>query len=150
RSGVQEIDGPAKGVKEPVKRTRYKKRDAFGTGQAQTLGNELAEYHLQDREQSKHDDERGTVGHDGGPWSHHFFNHWPEKRRQCDLSQISKREAGNGDADLHARHDPTEIPEELFDDLGARIALFHKLTNARKPDGNEREFGRGKKCVYAD
>src|SRR5690348_1598420 len=88
--------------------------------------------------------------HHGGPRSRHFLNEGPQNRGQGDFSQIPEREAGNRDADLHSGNDATEIAEEMLDDPGARIALFHKLANTRQPDGNESELGCREKRVYAN
>ncbi len=64
---VEQIDRPAKRVQEPMERPRDEQRDALGARKAETLGNEFAEDHLQDREKAEDDHERDAVSNDGRP-----------------------------------------------------------------------------------
>ncbi len=73
-----------------------------------------------------------------------------DDRRQGNLTEIAQRKARDGDAHLHAGNDAAKVADELLDDFRARVALLDKLANARKPDRNQRKFGRREKSVHAD
>ena len=53
---VEQVNGPAKSVQEPVERPRDQQSDAFGAGEAEAFGDEFAEDDLQNREKSEDDD----------------------------------------------------------------------------------------------
>ena len=58
---VEQIDGPAESIQEPVKRPRHQQRDALGARQAQALRDQFAEHHLQNGEQSESESQRDAV-----------------------------------------------------------------------------------------
>src|SRR5580658_4669654 len=147
---VKQIDGPAKRVEKPVKRPRDQQRHAFGARQAEALGNQLAEDDLQNSEETEDDDERYTMLDDRSPGAGYVFDEGPDNRGQGDFAEIAQRKAGDGDPDLHAGNDAAEIADQQFNNLGAGVALFDQLANARKPDGDQREFGSRKKRVHAN
>ena len=78
-----------------MKRPRNQQRDALGAREAQTLGNEFAEHHLQDREKAENDDQRDAVRDDRGPGPANLLDERADNRGQRDLAEIAQRKAGD-------------------------------------------------------
>ena len=73
-----------------------------------------------------------------------------QKLRECDFSYVPEGQAGEGDTDLNARHNPAQISEQRTDNASARVALFRQLADARGAHGDKRKFRGCKECVDRD
>ena len=149
RRVVQQIDRPAESVQKPVKGPRDEQRHSFCARQAQALGNQFTQHDLQHRQQAESDRQRDAVRDQRGPRATNFLHQRAQNAGECDFAQIPERKARERDAHLHAGNHPAQIGKQAFDDLRARVALFHQLTYARLPHGNQREFSGGEKRVDA-
>ena len=149
-NSIEQINRPAERVQKPLKRARDQQRHAFGARQAQALGDKLAQHDLQHGQQPERDHERDAVRYHRRPRPRDRRNQRTQERGKGKFPDVSEQEARDGDADLHAGNHAAQVTQQMLDDLGARVAFFHQLTHARKPNGDQGKFRRGKECVHAD
>ena len=127
---VEKINPPPEGIQKPMKGPRNQQRDAFGPREAQALGHQLAQHHLQHGEQTKREDQSHAVRDHSRPRARNRFHKGPEDACQRDFTDVAKRQAGDGNAHLYARNDAAEVAEERFDDLGTGVPLLDELADA--------------------
>src|SRR5258708_39213647 len=128
-SAIEKFNGPAKSVQEPVKGPGDKEGDAFGTGQADSFGNELADDYVQSGEESECDGKSEGVGHNGGAGS---LNSGPERAKEICKGGFAKSAAsaaGEGDAQLNARDDAVQVGDEVGYDFCADVTGGDQLAN---------------------
>ena len=64
-NAIEQIDGPAKSVQEPMERASNEKRDAFGACKADRFGDQFADYHVQRGKENERGSKRKCVSQHG-------------------------------------------------------------------------------------
>ena len=144
---VEQLDGPAERVQEPVEWAGDDEGNAFGAGEAEGFRNELAEDDFEPGEKGEGNDESDAMGENSGPRTWNFSDERADEVGKRDFADVAEKQADDGDADLHAGDDVVEVGEKRFDDLGAGVALFNQLVNARSANSDERKLRGGEKSV---
>ena len=147
RETIEQIDGPAKRIQKPLKRAGNQQRHPLGPRQAQTLRHQFAQHHLQNRQQPKGHHQRNRVRRQRRPRTRNRQQQRAQHFRQGHFPEIPQRQTRQGNSHLHSGHDPRQIAQQLFHDFRPRVALLHKLADARLAHRHQRKFRSGEKCV---
>ena len=130
-----------------MKGTRDQQGRAFGALQRDSLGHELADDHVQNREQREGQRERNTISERRRAAAGQPIEHRPQQFGQRGFAEGAEAQAGQRDSDLYAGDDAIELAEEFLNDFGAGVAEFDELAHARDAHGHEGKFRGGEETV---
>ena len=143
----EKSDGPAERVEVPVKGTRDQQGRTLGAFEGDGLGHELADDHVQHREEGEGQRERYAMSEDRRAAAGEPIEHRPQQFGQRGFAKRAEAQTGERDADLHAGDDAIELAEKFLNDSGAGVAELDELADARDAHGHEGEFRGGEETV---
>ncbi len=130
--------------KKHIHRSGDGQRHLFGPLQCQRLRHQLAQNHVQTRDQTESDADRDAVGVDQRRAGHVAELEALHDLRQQGLTDPAQGQADHGDAQLDAVDDFVQIAVQTLHNAGADPAGLDELLDASIADADQREL-RGRK-----